>query len=801
MNLDRALLLNTAALAVMGALFLGLGHDSVVLPLALCLAAAASVLLVIRFPWLRLNRLIANLIALAAVLWTLRHFLEVGERQLLAIADMLVYLQIVLLFQEKTARVYWQLLVLSLLQVVVAAALNLGPQFGLLLAAYMALALSALILLCYYRESKRSAASAAAVPLSENAWGSLLRDPVVAAPAGGAVAARSVALSRQVVLLALATVVFAGVFFYATPRLHESAWADMRGGAHVTTGFSAEAALEESGRIHQSNHLVMRVTLSALANDEPYMLISEPYFHGLALTEYVHDRAGGRWVAGRLRRSSQVWKLSPPRPPTVAMSSLVREDIMLEGGSLQVFAILPMHRIQETPLEISERPFSSRLLRSPQHEESLQRREFRYAIATTGLRNGRQLRAIPHRNPVITSDDQFLLNNELEHLRHFDRERFAKLAAATDDILREAGAAEADPLEQSLALERHFLEPGRYRYSLSLDFARDENLDPVEDFVVNHRTGHCEYFASALVLMLRSRGIPARMVIGYKGGEFNSIGGYYQVRQKHAHAWVEALLPAQSVPQWESTGDMSPSGNAWYRLDPTPSSLRLDVEDDGEGMVTRVAQTFDYLELLWRDYVLSLNAAKQEDAIYEPMSNQALSSLPSWLESRRMRRFWRWLSSVLGVDLEARTDRDRAVSQIADWRTGSAVMILVLLMLGMVQGNYFLWRVVRRRRTHNGTESHPTPLRAPPFYRRLESLLSRISLRRATGQTARELASAAACRLEQSGAAEATAELPAEIVAAYYRVRFGGAALDKNEQAEIEQALVQLTPAVNHARQ
>src|SRR5688500_10206819 len=140
MNIDRALQLNTSALAIMGAVFLGLGHESAVLPLALAVAAVMSATLTSILKWLRLNRIVANVVALAAVIWSLRNFLYItSEGQLLAIADMLVYLQIVLLFQDKTGRVYWQLIVLSLLQVVVAAALHLGPQFGVLLAVYMAL--------------------------------------------------------------------------------------------------------------------------------------------------------------------------------------------------------------------------------------------------------------------------------------------------------------------------------------------------------------------------------------------------------------------------------------------------------------------------------------------------------------------------------------------------------------------------------------------------------------------------------------------------------------------------------------
>ncbi|MEX2175510.1 MAG: DUF3488 domain-containing protein, partial [Pirellulaceae bacterium] len=314
MNLDRALQLNTAALAVMGALFLGLGHESVVLPLALGVAAIASATLTNAFRWLRLNRLIANIVALAAVAWSLRNFLRIGsEGQLLAIADMLVYLQIVLLFQEKTGRVYWQLIVLSLLQVVVAAALSLGPQFGLLLAAYMFLALTALVLLCLHREWKRLYDLAALRPAPAGTdWKSLLAAPYLG-PTPEATApmpVRPATIARQVLLLAVANVLFAAVFFYATPRLDAGAWSGSRGGTHAVTGFTPEASLEEYGRIHQSNQLVMRVSLSSAADRKPYLMIGEPYFNGMALSQYVRDAGGARWTTVRPQSGNRLG-LSP----------------------------------------------------------------------------------------------------------------------------------------------------------------------------------------------------------------------------------------------------------------------------------------------------------------------------------------------------------------------------------------------------------------------------------------------------------------------------------------------------------
>src|SRR5581483_6776016 len=97
--------------------------------------------------------------------------------------------------------------------------------------------------------------------------------------------------------------------------------------------------------------------------------------------------------------------------------------------------------------------------------------------------------------------------------------------------------------------------------TFSLNTPESGGQSPVENFVFTSRRGHCEYFASALTLMLRYRGIPARIVTGFLSREWNKRGGYYIVRMKHAHAWVEYLVP----------------GSGWVEIDPSPRSV-----DQGE---------------------------------------------------------------------------------------------------------------------------------------------------------------------------------------------------------------------------
>ncbi len=92
-----------------------------------------------------------------------------------------------------------------------------------------------------------------------------------------------------------------------------------------------------------------------------------------------------------------------------------------------------------------------------------------------------------------------------------------------------------------------------YRYART--FERVGGRDPVLDFLLVGKSGHCEYFATGMALLARAAGIPARMVMGYRVGE-QSPFGYYVVRERNAHAWVEAWVP----------------GRGWTTHDPTPDT-------------------------------------------------------------------------------------------------------------------------------------------------------------------------------------------------------------------------------------
>ena len=144
MFVQRLLQINMATLVSLATLLLSMGQDRPGKPLLVGMAAAASIWLTDVKGWVRLTRRTASLVALPLVAYSFLFMpRDYGPAQTLVVADLVTWLQLILFFQKKEAAVYWQLAILSLLQVVVAAWFNHGAVFGGLLAAYVMTGMSA----------------------------------------------------------------------------------------------------------------------------------------------------------------------------------------------------------------------------------------------------------------------------------------------------------------------------------------------------------------------------------------------------------------------------------------------------------------------------------------------------------------------------------------------------------------------------------------------------------------------------------------------------------------------------------
>ena len=794
MIVERLLQIHMAALAALATLMLGRGQASNLLPTLMIIAAISSVIFTDVLGWFRLHRLVANLAMLFAAFFSLSDFFRSdSHQQLLAIANLLIYVQIVLLFQQKNFRIYGQLAVFSLLQVVVAALLSDGFDFGVMLVLYMMIGFFALALFFIHREIDRFATEPP--PTRVPSQGSNDGPAVWRALLGGRPVAYSLIsredssaligwrFARQILGMGLITLAFTVVFFYSTPRSSGTNWKQGGMGRQNLVGFAPEVSFDEMGEILTNNEPVMRVTFHDPITEEPYVVIGEPYFRGAVLVQYLQKTSDSRW-------KFDVGAATSRRLPSAPAVANVRQEVFLEPtNEPTLFSVFPVYSTRETPQDIRFQPTRGQIYRQ-ELREGVPRKEFRYAVATTGLRFGSQVPIMPHETrPENDKEKKEILRKIQTGATSFilDKKRLQGLAALAQQIIEEQ-VPNGTTVEKARALESHFLAPGEYRYTLDFrDVQRNPRLDPIEDFVTNHRAGHCEYFASALVLMLRSQGIPARLVIGYRGGEFNYVGNYFLVRQKHAHAWVEAYLTRDEIPANTLRDAELHDGGGWLRLDPTPASEQ-ETEAAGRNLLDRLSKSFDYAQWLWDDYVLQLTPERQRSALGQPFSNPQPFRIRDLLDPE----FWQRIQDRLF----GQSSEDRA--QWFSWRAGLAAFVACCLVIAAVR---ILRLALARLRLSFQSDGNAKARREVPridFYERLESLLDSVGIRRQPNQTQREFAAAAADALTAI-TPNGAATLPVSIVRDFYRARFGQWKPEDEESQRISQALDELQQALEQA--
>ena len=324
MYLQRLLQINVATLAALATLLLGMGQDTPGKPLWVALAAAASIWLTDVKGWIRLSRSMASLIALPLVAYAAHQMLRTdGDTRILIVADLIVYLQVVLFFQKKETSIYWQLIVISLLEVVVAAFLSHGALFGVLLAIYMMAGLSALALLLQQVQWSRYQAGPDSgrpaqpeqpePPESPNAATEAVFSDSCAADSGAGIVGE---LFQRLAMVGVGTLVLTLVIFFTVPRLGHPAWRGVLPSPRSTVGFSDTVTLGQLGEILESREEVMRVQLTYAATNQPYPVQSEFYLRGAVLTHYDH----GQWTSGR--------RVGPAEgtPPSEAEDDAQQED-------------------------------------------------------------------------------------------------------------------------------------------------------------------------------------------------------------------------------------------------------------------------------------------------------------------------------------------------------------------------------------------------------------------------------------------------------------------------------------------
>jgi transglutaminase-like putative cysteine protease len=571
MTLERRLQITLHALLLLSTFMLAMGDHDSPWPLAMLGVIPLSFLFNEYLGWMRFfTRPVANWAALCGFVYFVIEFAQANSSQyFIPVINLLLILQLVLLLHEKNRRLHWFLLMLSILEVVIATAMNLHWMFGIVIFIYMGLVAAVLCFMAIGGETQR--------------WSQR--------PAESAAEALRAGVWRPAILSAVAAAVFALLVNNSVPRL-QGQQNGVFPGKRKLTGFSREMSLDEMGRVLESDALAMRVTLTDAATGNPYQVASELYLRGPSFQKYAVELPGKWGVSFNATPS--------PLPSAVSLVNLVEQEVWLEPTATStLFAIGPVLRIADTPIEINIDFRTSEVTRLSAPLPMVRTR-WQYRLGTTGFFSGRQSPLLPDPN-FRDRVEQGSYFQEVRDCQAFDRRRFPRIAATAEEVLREAEALDGDTIRKVRVLESHFLQSNRYRYSLDQRFRRSPNQDPIEAFIAEHRTGHCQYFATALTLMLRSQRIPARIVNGYKGGEYNSVGNYWQFRQRDAHAWVEVHLTPDEVAELNLARWQGDARGGWWRLDPTPNAS--SAPDAG---ASQWSQAIDYVEFLWSDYVAGL---------------------------------------------------------------------------------------------------------------------------------------------------------------------------------------------------
>lgn len=518
------------------------------------------------------------------------------------------------------------------------------------------------------------------------------------------------------------------VIFFVTPRVGAGFFQKGRVEAIRTTGFSGKVDLGEIGLIKQDETVVMRVVLP----EHQAPVEGRLYFRGAAFDVYN----GRTWVNSlsaqhQLERSPSGAFMVPGEGGQDLARGGLRQEILMEVLDTTVlFAASFVETVEGGFPALQGDGMGSLHLPYP----PAARFQYRaYSVPDAIVPEDRTATAPVSPGPTA---GRFL---QLPPMGP----RVAALAAQV------SGAAPT-VLGKVRAVER-FLR-ATYRYTL--DTGADEVGAPLETFLFDRKSGYCEHYATAMVIMLRTLGIPARLVTGFLPGEWNDFGRYYTVRQKDAHAWVEVYFPR----------------SGWVSFDPTPS---LGAEADGL-YATVVGRLVDSLRLKW-DRIVIQYSLRDQAAVARGLRERGEGvgrRLSAWLTEA-----FRWTGAEWRETARRLFAPGRAVGgAIALTAVGAGLWLLT------VRG----WRRLRARRSGRGAPEQAAAVR---LYAAMLRVLEARGFPKAPGATPLEFARSVAGRWA------AAAACVGPLTDLYCRARFGGEPLSAEDRRRARRLLAALRAA------
>ena len=621
---------------------------------------------------------------------------------LIGTVHFLLFVLLIRLYSAVTDRDALFLAMLSFAGILASAVLTVDTTFLIVFFVYLLFA----------------AATFSGMELRKGAQGTVT-PPVAAQPAQEKRLERALGLAT--VSAAVGAILVGTILFFFFPRVSAGYMGRASLNPPLMTGFSDVVELGQIGEIKKNSAVVMRVETGRLI---PFERLR---WQGIVLSSFD----GRRWTstekgAEPLTPNGDGWiVMADPRKQETSRFTVLNYTVLLEPLATDAvftagkpMALRGGFTGETNTIGAARRGYLIRdsmgSVFNPFHNYTA----IRYSgVSRLIARNNAALRAAGRDYPKDVAEKYLQL---------------PKLDPRIPVLAQQITAQAATPFDKSVALETYLST----RYSYTLNLTGQPGDDPLPRFLFQTRAGHCEYFASAMAVMLRTLGIPSREVNGFLPGEFNDLGGDYIVRASDAHSWVEAFFP----------------GEGWVVFDPTPAG-----PDTTAGFFSRFNHYLDWIELTWNEWVISYDFAHQV-----ALAQNLQRGSRTWGDAMR--------GEIDGL-------RRKAVRIIQRWQVrhvllgfavpAALVILLMLLRTGMVGAAIRRLRFYLRLR---GNRPGAQVQFASVLYRDLLRLLGRYGFRRAETQTPLEFAAAVS--------EPAVAPAVREFTELYSQARFGGTACD-----------------------
>jgi transglutaminase-like putative cysteine protease len=565
----------------------------------------------------------------------------------------------------------------------------------------------------------------------------------------------------QILLVAVLTL----PFFFFIPRFGGGGVARGFGEGQALTGFSETVRLGEVASIKKNHRVVMRVQLDR----NPARQLR---WRGIALDAYD----GRGWsVADRSSRLSRQQNgggdrdlefTYPRNARAVDTRTLMEQRIMLESlNTSALFAARRLMLLKTTIPDVSITKDTNRL----NDEEDIASVMAPISKGRTSYSAWSDVRVPDQQQLRADSSREYPSGIAKLYLQLPGRPNGAALDPRVEQYAREITRGASSPYDKARAIETHLKT--RFGYTLN---PKPTGGDPLAEFLFETREGHCEYFATAMTVMLRTLGIAARVVNGFQMGEYNDLNNLYTVRESDAHSWVEVYFPG---------------AGGWVEFDPTPAAGLNDYSQGG--LISRLRKYMEAAEVFWLDYIVTLDGDEQASIMVE--LQQELFTIKN---------------RVYGYYLQAKREVMAAVSYLLvdrRWGVGDMLKLGGLLFFGALSfaalyvgaayikrrgvaatgygpwwHRMFILPMWRRRRLARGDHRATAVL----FYEQMLAIAARAGLVKEPSQTPVEFA-------DRTGLHQVR-----EITDFYNSIRFGGARLRDADTLRIANLLFELKRAV-----